>query len=355
MTEPFFSICVPQYNRTSFLLEACRNWSRQTFRNFELCISDDCSTDGRADELTRFLENSGMRFVYRRQETNQRYDGNLRAALALASGKYCLLMGNDDSPASERTLERLHEVLKDREAVGVVITNYQNCADGRIFRRARASGIFGQGPDTAANRFRDFSFVSGVILRRDRAHAHATTKWDGSEMYQMYVGCRILAEGFALLDLDEVMIDQGIQIAGETVDSYARRPRLQPCPIQERPLPLGQMGRLVCDAIAPYAGRRAAVLYVKVFAQILGFTYPFWIFEYRRVQSWRYAVGICLGMRPRRILAGVALDWRARTLLRSLYAAVTGTGLLAPVWLFSSLQPALYRLAKSLRRSGSAS
>ena len=32
--------------------------------------------------------------------------------------------------------------------------------------------------------FGNVSFVSGVILRRDRAVAHATSGWDGAEMYQ---------------------------------------------------------------------------------------------------------------------------------------------------------------------------
>ncbi|MDB9482187.1 glycosyltransferase, partial [Dolichospermum circinale CS-537/05] len=41
--NPFFSICIPQYNRTSFLIEACKVLAQQTFKNFEVCISDDQS------------------------------------------------------------------------------------------------------------------------------------------------------------------------------------------------------------------------------------------------------------------------------------------------------------------------
>src|SRR5271154_4674407 len=111
MDSPFFSICIPQYNRTSFLIEACRILENQTFRDFEICISDDCSPDGRGEELQAFLRASGLRFVYRLQETNVRYDANLRSALALASGQYCLLMGNDDCLASPQTLEQFHAAL----------------------------------------------------------------------------------------------------------------------------------------------------------------------------------------------------------------------------------------------------
>ena len=52
---PFFSICIPQYNRTSFVIEALRALAGQSFKNFEVCVSDDCSSDGRQSELQQAL------------------------------------------------------------------------------------------------------------------------------------------------------------------------------------------------------------------------------------------------------------------------------------------------------------
>src|SRR5438067_1718958 len=108
LTHPYFSICIPQYNRTSFLIEACRSLATQTFRDFEICISDDCSTDGRESELLEFLEGIGLSFVYSRQPENRRYDANLRASIELASGNFCFLLGNDDALASASTLENVY-------------------------------------------------------------------------------------------------------------------------------------------------------------------------------------------------------------------------------------------------------
>jgi glycosyltransferase involved in cell wall biosynthesis len=348
MDSPFFSICVPQYNRTSFLIEACRVLCTQSFRDFELCISDDCSTDGRAEELQSFLRESGLRFVYRRQKTNLRYDGNLRGALELASGQYCLLMGNDDCLASPETLARLHELLSLHPSAGVAMGNFADYDGGKIWRRVFQTGVAGSGPEIAISRFRNFSFVSGVILRRDRAQAHSTAKWDGSEMYQMYIGCRILAEGYDLLEIEDVIVRRDIAVRGETIDSYARRPRLRPCPIVERNIPLGQMGRLVYDAVQPQPGSARGLGGVKVFLQILLFTYPFWILEYRRVQSWKYAVGICLGMRPRNLLRQLKFPVLEAAFLRTVYFLVTCAGLFTPLALFDVFQPKLHAFAKSL-------
>jgi hypothetical protein len=96
------------------------------------------------------------------------------------------------------------------------------------------------------------------------------------------------------------------------------------------------MGGLVYDAVRPEAGPTSAALGTLIFVQIIVFTYPFWIVEYRRVQSWKYAAGICLGMRPRNLLEGVDLPlWRA-ALLRLIYAGVTAAGLLCPIRVYSS-------------------
>jgi hypothetical protein len=241
----------------------------------------------------------------------------------------------------------MRTALLEHPTTGVAVTNYEEHSDGRIYRRVRRAGCAGSGPHVAASCFRNFAFVSGVVVRRDRAQAHATGAWDGSEMYQMYLACRIIAEGHDLLGLEEVAVRKGISVCGESVDSYATRPKLDGCAITERNIPLGQMGRVVFDAVRPYAGGQQAQLATRVFLQILLFTYPFWIVEYRRVQSWRFAAGICLGMRPRNLVRQVDLPVHYGLLVRMVYLAVTCAGLLAPIELFNAWQPKLHAIAKS--------
>jgi glycosyltransferase involved in cell wall biosynthesis len=347
---PYFSVCIPQHNRTDFLLKVCDSLAEQTFRDFEVCISDDCSTDGRKQELLDHLERLGIRSRYLWQETNLRYDGNLRAAIGLATGKYCLLLGNDDALATPGTLARLHRAIEEAGEVGVVITNFEDYETGRNTNRIKETGLVGSGPAVAAASFRNFAFVSGVVIDRQRAQHHATTRWDGSEMYQMYIGCRIIAEGGPLLGLDWSAVRKDVRVEGVEVDSYAQRPRLRPCPIQERKLTLVELGRLVVDAIAPYLPERdLGRVAERVLFQIFVFTYPFWLLEYRRVQSWRYALGIALGMRPRNTLEGVPVAGARRVRLGAVFGLTSLIALATPARVFDALQPVLYRVAKSYR------
>jgi hypothetical protein len=348
--KPFFSICIPQYNRTDFLIKACRSFSSQDFKNFEICISDDCSTDLKEEMLLDCLRDSGLTYVYAKTDRNLRYDGNLRNAMALSVGEYLLLMGNDDGMSDTTVLRAAHEEILRFCPVDVAITNYREPSSGRLYRRITKTGVLGSGPATAVSNFRNYSFVSGIILKGDLAREASTEVLDGSEMYQMYLGTRIIATGGRLLGIDRICVDKDLQIPGQTIDSYRTRPRLHPCPIVERPLPMVQLLHVVamglgsdCDA------RRREGQLMQVAQQLYRFTYPIWAIEYRVSQSWRFAVGVYLALRPTRIATGIAFSRRGRLRLWSTYLCFGVLGLTIPVPVFNVCKPWLYAFAKRSR------
>jgi glycosyltransferase involved in cell wall biosynthesis len=346
--RPFFSICIPQHNRTSFLIEALRTLARQTFRDFEICISDDASTDGREADLLGYLESAGLSYRYVRQEKNLRYDGNLRAAITLARGRYCFLLGNDDGLSTPETLERIAGLLRTHGEPAVALTNYREAEKGRAYRRVESTGIIGSGAAAAVTHFRSFSFVSGVIINTDIAHEHATAQWDGSEMYQVFLAARALAAGGSLLAIDEIAVDKDLRIPGESEDSYAARPRLDPCPVVPRKFNLASFPAVVSAAIAPYVSEAQLTrLNARILMQLYAYTYPYWLVEFRRVQSWKYALGIALGQRPSEMTHGLRMSplGNAATGLTFLFSTLGG--LFAPVHATQKFAaPLFYKLAK---------
>lgn len=348
-TAPDFSICVPQYNRTAHLLKAIESYAQQTHRSFEICISDGASPDGRQAEVIDALRPTQIPFAFSYSPVNLRYDANLRSAIGLARGRYCLLMGNDDALLAPDSLARLWADIQVFDYPGVVLSDYRDYATRQRANAIRATRNYGCGPRVAALHFRNYSFVSGIAIDCAAAQALTTDRWDGSEMYQMYLGSRIVAAGRELLEREHAIVLKDIPVGGEHVDSYAHRARVWPCPIVERAIPLGQVGRLVADAIAPYTGSRARLWNLVVLGQLLGITYPFWLTEYRKVQSWRYALGVALAMRPTRTAAGVSLGLMRRAQLWVIYVAATVAGLIMPQRAFGWVKRPLYSLAKSIR------
>lgn len=349
-TRPYFSICIPEYNRAAFLFEALVSISDQQYRDFEICVSDDCSPEARHSEIVDFLAGSGMFFAFVRQGRNLRYDGNLRAAIGLARGRYCFLLGNDDRLATARVLGLAHAAIEAAGDVGALITNYADIPTGQVFRRVQRDGLIGAGPDVAASAFRDFSFVSGVVLRRDLCAALETDGCDGTEMYQMYLGTSIVALGKSLLGLDLIAIEKNIQLPELSVDSYVTQPPSRAGWPRPKILPLGRMGALVARSLGTSVDSpRLDRLTWNIFRQLLVFTYPFWLIEYRRVQSWKYSLEVCMGMRPRYQLEGLTVAALTRRKIQALYLLVSTMGLLLPVRIYDCLQPVFYRLAKRKR------
>jgi hypothetical protein len=240
----------------------------------------------------------------------------------------------------------IERILSASGPVQVALANYAGYGGGRVFARVPRTGILGSGPSAAAQSFRNFSFVSGVIFETEAARKWTTEKWDGSEMYQMYIGCRMLAAGGTLLGIEEVCVEKDIRIANESVDSYATKKK-EKKDFSPVILPMGQIVPLVADAIAPFVTpRELESTVMKIWSRLLIFTYGFWLMELRRVHSWRYSASVYRGLSPARIGRGIHLSAVNRASIRALYMVMGIAGLLIPVRLFRALEPLLYRIAK---------
>jgi glycosyltransferase involved in cell wall biosynthesis len=346
--QPFFSICIPQYSRTSFLLLALQRLKAQTFRDFEVCIADDRSPDGRQQEVIDFLSQGGFAFRFEVNATNLRYDGNLRASIALSKGKYCVLMGNDDGMTNPDVLSDMHALLQSRPQCGVLICNYYE-QDGSVVRRIRVDGDYPGTPQLAASVWRDFSFISGIVMAGDAARSMATDRFDGTEYYQLYLGSRLLSMGMSYCATTKIMIDKDLAVPGEEVDSYNKRPKAQVRAFSSMPSTQAHLIRLVSEGIgdAGTESERRRARFYGLF-QLYCFTMPYWLFEYRRIQSWAYASALGMGQRPT-ISAPFALGPVRRACAWGVWLAAYAAALVIPTALFFALKPGLHRIAKFFR------
>lgn len=343
---PFFSICIPQFNRTDYLISACESFRLQSCTDFEVCISDDRSTDGKEGVLLDYLRGSGIVYRYSRTGRNLKYDGNLRSAIAMSRGRYALLMGNDDGLSDRDVLKRLKALLEQHQP-SVALTNYTELSTGLQFSRVGQTGIIGEGPMVAASQFRNYSFVGGVILLASRARDLSTTLVDGSEMYQMFLATRMVAEGGQLLAISDYAISKDLQIEGQQVDSYRTRTKVSPCPIMKRLLPISQIPSVIALGMRPcVSDPQYRKLMFRVVTSLYLYTYPFWGIEYRRVQSWRFSLGVLLGLTPATVLRLSDFEMWRQMSLWIIYFLSCSAALLLPVRLFDVARPILYKLAK---------
>jgi Glycosyl transferase family 2 len=94
-TTPLLSIGLYLHNGDRFLEAAIDSILNQTFRDFELIISDNCSSD-RSEEICRRFAAQDSRIQYYRSERNMGAGWNLRNVYFMATGKYFKWATHDD-------------------------------------------------------------------------------------------------------------------------------------------------------------------------------------------------------------------------------------------------------------------
>jgi glycosyltransferase involved in cell wall biosynthesis len=94
-SAPLLSIGLFVYNGERFIRKAVESLLNQTFKDFELIISDNASTD-RTDEICREYADRDPRIRYYRNERNMGAGWNVRRVYFLATGKYFKWAACDD-------------------------------------------------------------------------------------------------------------------------------------------------------------------------------------------------------------------------------------------------------------------
>jgi glycosyltransferase involved in cell wall biosynthesis len=95
MQQPLISIGIPVYNGEKYLAQAIESVLAQTYQNFELLISDNCSTD-RTQAICEAYAEQDDRIRYYRNEVNLGAAPNFNRVFELARGEYFQWLASDD-------------------------------------------------------------------------------------------------------------------------------------------------------------------------------------------------------------------------------------------------------------------
>ena len=103
------SVVTPTFNRKEMLKDVIDCLSNQTYKDWELIIIDDCSTDGTQEMMSEYKSNSKIR--YYRNEVNTKNPGiNRNKGFNLANGEYVVFMDDDDYYIDNTYFERVMEI-----------------------------------------------------------------------------------------------------------------------------------------------------------------------------------------------------------------------------------------------------
>ena len=85
-----YSIILPNYNSEKYIRRCIESVLNQTYKNFELIIVDDVSTDNSPDIIREYCSDPRVKFI---ELTEKRFNGGTRNfGIDLASGDYILFL-----------------------------------------------------------------------------------------------------------------------------------------------------------------------------------------------------------------------------------------------------------------------
>jgi glycosyltransferase involved in cell wall biosynthesis len=95
MSEPIASICIGVYNRRRQIVPCVESLLRSTFRDFEIVLVEDASSDGSGEVLEELSRRDPTRIRVLNNAKNRGASGSRNVAMDAARGKYLLFLDSD--------------------------------------------------------------------------------------------------------------------------------------------------------------------------------------------------------------------------------------------------------------------
>ncbi|MDF2924158.1 MAG: hypothetical protein K0R57_3072 [Paenibacillaceae bacterium] len=183
--QPLLSICIPTFNRASYLAQCLESILSQVGNNemVEVIVSDNASTDQTSQIAHSYAARyANMRVV--RNEHNMGADPNILTVIKLARGKFVKWQGDDDFSV-EGTLPYLLHILHNHGECGVVQIFVIN-NDGRVWSGNGMSSYLEATSIYA-------TFITSTILRReDLERVEEADLFLSSSLNQLYLQYAVL-------------------------------------------------------------------------------------------------------------------------------------------------------------------
>ena len=134
-----YSIITPMHNSFQYMQRYFSHFELQTYKDFELIIVDDCSTDDSYDLLLQYMEKSDLNIKCYRLEKNMGPGVARNYALDMAKGEWVTFVDSDDWIEADM-YEILHGAIKKENALISCCGRYDVYGEKKITGRNSYGG-----------------------------------------------------------------------------------------------------------------------------------------------------------------------------------------------------------------------
>lgn len=120
------SIIMPSYNTGKYIAETIDSVLAQTYKNWELIIVDDCSTDNTDKVVEGFLTDKRIKYLKNKHNSGAAVSRN--RALRKAKGKWIAFLDSDDIWVPEKLKKQI--IFMKKHNYSFTFTDYRICLNG---------------------------------------------------------------------------------------------------------------------------------------------------------------------------------------------------------------------------------
>ena len=110
--QPLVSIIMPSYNAEKYIAESIESVLHQTYSNWELLITDDCSND-QTPSIVQSYANKDPRIDFVIASKHSGIANTRNQSIARAKGRFVAFLDNDDLWVTEKLEKQLRFLLKN--------------------------------------------------------------------------------------------------------------------------------------------------------------------------------------------------------------------------------------------------
>lgn len=121
MRKPYLSIILPTFNCGNYIETCVSSILSQEFKDFEVLIFDNCSTDGSVQSFEKLIGDD-KRFSLISEKDNGVYDA-MNKGINISKGEWLFFLGSDDSFYDATVLKRIIKVIEQNRSAKLVYGN----------------------------------------------------------------------------------------------------------------------------------------------------------------------------------------------------------------------------------------
>ena len=194
--------------------------------------------------------------------------------------------------------------------------------------------------------FRCFSFVAGIAYKKESFRKYNTSKHDGSVYVQMYLSTIIISDGGRVSGIKDALVDAGVKIGEQKANSHMDILKERNKTFHEERGGLDRVFRVTLDGVKENLKPGEINSFIrKIYSQLYFYTYPFWLYAYRKEGVYKASVNLALGCRPTSLIKN-NLSFVNFFHSWFIYTIVTVSGLLLPVSFVDTFKNFFKKLSK---------